>query len=144
MSLRPLIKNNKFLVFLCLLVISLIDQISHKDVFTVTAYCNCKICINVRRFRDKRFASNEKTYFGGAAASKEIPFGTRLTLIPLNSIDSYAINKLLNGRKNFIVEDRGFLIKGRKIDVFIPDDMGGHKTAQKWGRRHMHVVLNPL
>jgi len=126
-----------FIIFFVLLCVFLYNR----NIYVVTAYCNCKKCINSRKYRDKRFASNAKTYFGGAAASKSIPFKTRIELIPLNQRDRAAVDKHFKGRRNFTIEDRGFLIRGRKIDIFIPQRLGGHKAALKWGRRRMRIKM---
>ena len=56
--------------------------------------------------------------------------------------DAAAVMTLLNGRFNFTAADRGGKIKGRHIDLFIPDKLGGHKTARKWGVRRMRIKLN--
>ena len=135
--------NNRQLIILTyLILIAVIYYFSRPiDIYEVTAYCNCKICINKLGFRDKRFASMEETYFGGIAAPRRIPFGTKIRLIPLKERDQEAVNELLEGRLDYIVEDRGFLIRERRLDIFIPKRMGGHKTAQKWGTRQMRIAI---
>lgn len=113
-----------------------------RHLYTVTAYCGCPICINVPEYRDGKFASGKKIYWGGVAADPKVPFGTRVELFPLSPKNLGAMISLLKGRRRFVVEDRGGLIKGRDIDIFIPDSMGGHKTAKKWGVRKMRVFMN--
>lgn len=49
---------------------------------------------------------------------------------------------ILKGRNDFIVEDRGGKIKGKHLDLFIPDSLGGHQAARKWGVRRMRIQLN--
>lgn len=111
-------------------------------VYTITAYCNCPVCINVPEYRDGKFASGRKLYWGAVAADPRVKFGSGVELIPHWPHDWIATLALLKGRRNFTVEDRGGLIKGRDIDVFIPDSMGGHKTARQWGVRRMRVKIN--
>lgn len=110
--------------------------------YIVTAYCNCAVCINVPKYRDNQFASGRKIYWGGIAADPKIPFRSRLEILPTWPQDWAAVTKLFRGRRKFIVEDRGGKIKGRHIDIFIPDSMGGHKAALKWGVRRMRVKIN--
>lgn len=135
--------NKNFIVFLSLLIIAVTYQYNQRNIYTVTAYCPCKICINKREYRDGKFASNKVSYWGGAAAPKRIPFGTQFRIIPLNPIDAAAIKKYLNDRRNFTVEDRGFLVEGKHFDLFIPPEMGGHQAALKWGSRQLRIVFLP-
>ena len=111
-------------------------------VYTVTAYCNCPICINVAKHRDNHFASGKPIYWGGIAADPAVPFGTNIELIPHWPQDWFAVVTLLEGRRVFITEDRGGKIRGKHIDLFIPDSMGGHQSAKGWGKRHMRLKIN--
>lgn len=113
-----------------------------KHLYIVTAYCDCPICINVPEFRDGRFASGAKVYWGGAAADRKVPFGTSIELVPFSPLDYWNIEHTLRKRKKFQAEDRGGKIKGRHIDLFIPQSMGGHKTALAWGKQLMRIRLN--
>lgn len=117
-------------------------QLWGKHLYLVTAYCNCPICVNVPKYHDDEFASGRKIYWGGIAADPKVPFRTKVELIPQWPADWFAVLGLLKSRRNFVVEDRGGKIKGRHIDLFIPDSMGGHKTALKWGRRRMRIKIN--
>ena len=91
---------------------------------------------------DGKFASGKPIYWGGIAADKKIPFGAKVDLAPFWPWDHLAIHRILNNRTKFRVEDRGGKIKGRHIDIFIPDKMGGHPTALKWGRKWMRIQMN--
>ncbi|HOW88479.1 MAG TPA: 3D domain-containing protein [Candidatus Omnitrophota bacterium] len=113
-----------------------------RHAYIVTAYCNCPICINVKDFQDGKFANNKPVHWGAVAADKSIPFGSRVELVPFLPTDWFSINRFLGGQKEFVVEDRGGKIKGRHIDIFFPDSMGGHQTAKKWGVRRMRVKIN--
>ena len=113
-----------------------------RHLYLVTAYCNCPICINVPKYHDSRFADGKPLYWGGIASGSSIPFGTQVDLVPHWPQDWGAVFALLEGRRDFRVEDRGGKIKGKHIDLFIPDSMGGHKTAMKWGVRRMRIKLN--
>ena len=113
-----------------------------KHVYLVTAYCNCPICINVPQYRDNKFASGKKLYWGAAAADSKVKFGSKIELVPLWPQDWFAEQKVLKGRNKFTVEDRGGKIKGKHIDLFIPDSMGGHKAALHWGARRMRLKIN--
>ena len=110
--------------------------------YIVTAYCDCPICINVPEYRDSRFANGKRVFWGGAAADPSVRFGTKITLVPHAPQDMGSIMTLLRGRHKFVVTDRGGKIKGRHIDLFIPNKLGGHKTARKWGVRRMRIKLN--
>jgi len=111
-------------------------------VYKITAYCNCPICINIPEYRDGKFANGKKIYWGGVAADPKVKFGSKVELVPTWPQDWMATFALLNGRRKFIVEDRGGMIKGRDIDVFIPDSMGGHQRARQWGARRMRIKIN--
>ena len=113
-----------------------------RHLYLVTAYCNCPICIDVKKYRDSRFASGKQIYWGGIAADPHVPLGSRVDLVPEWPQDWWAVFRILRGRRKFIVEDRGGKIKGRHVDVFIPQRLGGHKTALKWGVHRMRIKVN--
>ncbi len=113
-----------------------------RHLYTITAYDNCPICINIAKYYDGKFADGKPIYWGGIAADPSVRFGTKIELVPLWLQDWGAVSKLLHGRRNFRVEDRGGKIKGKHLDVFIPDSFGGHKTALKWGVRRMRIKIN--
>jgi 3D (Asp-Asp-Asp) domain-containing protein len=113
-----------------------------QHVYKITAYCNCPICINVPEYRDNKFASGKKLYWGAVAADPKVKFNSKVELIPTWPQDWLAALYLLKGRRNFTVEDRGGLIKGKDIDIYIPDSMGGHQTARNWGVRRMRIKIN--
>ncbi|MBI4357752.1 MAG: 3D domain-containing protein [Candidatus Omnitrophica bacterium] len=113
-----------------------------RHLYLVTAYCNCPICINVKKYQDDQFASGRRIYWGGMAADPRVPFGTTMELVPHWPQDWLAVFGLLKGKRKFRVEDRGGKIKGKHLDLFIPDSMGGHKTARQWGVRRMRVKVN--
>ena len=110
--------------------------------YLITAYCDCPICINVKGFRDGKFASGRPVYWGGIAADKSIPFGAEIELVPVMPTDWLAVRGLLDGRKNFTVEDRGGKIRGRHFDIFFPQSMGGHQIAKQWGARRMRIKID--
>lgn len=128
--------------FLLLFVLVVYYVTWGRHLYLITAYCNCSVCINVKEYHDGRFASGKKVYWGGVAADRKVPFGTKIELVPLWPADFLVVNDILKNRKDFRVEDRGGLIRGKHIDLFIADDMGGHKTALKWGRRWMRIRMN--
>ena len=113
-----------------------------RHLYTITAYCNCPICINVKKYHDGKFASGKSVYWGGVASDPSVPIGSRIEIVPHWPQDWKAVFAYLDGRRHFRVEDRGGKIKGKDIDVFIPNSMGGHKTARKWGVRHMRIRVN--
>ena len=113
-----------------------------KHLYLVTAYCGCPICINVREFRDQHIASGRRIYWGGVAADSKTPFGSKIELVPLLPQDWLATAVLLNGKRDFTVEDRGGKIKGKHIDLFIPDSLGGHQAARRWGIRRIRIKTN--
>lgn len=110
--------------------------------YLVTAYCSCPICINIPAYHDGRFASGKKVYWGGIAADPKIPFRSTVELVPVWPSDHWKVSRVLQHRTKFRVEDRGGKIKGRHIDIFIPDSMGGHKIALEWGRQKMRISIN--
>jgi len=113
-----------------------------RHLYTITAYCNCPICINIPEYYDGKFASGKKVYWGGVAADSSVPVGAKVELVPNSPLDFFDIYFLLKGRFNYRVEDRGGKIKGRHIDLYIPQSLGGHKKALAWGRRRMRIKIN--
>lgn len=118
------------------------DDLWLRHRYLITAYCDCPICINVPAFRDGKFASRRPVYWGGVAADKSVPFGASVELVPFTLWDWFAVRNLLGDRRHFKVEDRGGKIRGRHIDVYIPQSMGGHERALRWGVRRMRVKVN--
>lgn len=128
--------------FLTIFLWTLYYQFWGKYLYLVTAYCNCPICVNVKKYQDSQFASGKKIYWGGIAADPAVPFGTRVELVPHWAQDWIAVLQLLDGRRKFRVEDRGGKIKGKHIDLFIPDSRGGHQAARRWGVRRMRIKID--
>jgi len=91
----------------------------------VTAYCACRKCCG--RHANGRTASNHKIRRGDVfvAADKMYHFGTEMV------IPGY------NNAKAVKVLDRGRVIKGNRLDVFIPS----HRNARKWGVKYMDVQV---
>jgi len=110
--------------------------------YLITAYCDCPICINVKSFRNGKFASRKPVYWGGIAADKKIPFRSGVELVPATPTDWFAVWRLLDGRRKFVVEDRGGKIRVRHLDIFFPKDRGGHEAALRWGARRMRIKIN--
>lgn len=81
-------------------------------------------------------------YWGGAAGDPAISFGSKIELIPHWPQDWAAIFSFLEGKRTYRIEDRGGKIKGKHIDLFVPDSLGGHRTARQWGVRKMRIKLN--
>ena len=117
-------------------------QLWGRHLYLVTAYCNCPICVNVPKYRDGQFASGRKVYWGAAAADPKIHFRTKIELVPMWPSDFWKISHILQDRRRFRVEDRGGKIHGRHIDLFIPEELGGHQTALQWGRQKMRIRLD--
>ena len=91
----------------------------------VTAYCPCRICCG--KHSDGITANNHRIRSGDVfvAADKKVPFGTAM-IIPGYNHDMPVE-----------VMDRGRLIKGNRLDVF----MHSHREAQKWGCRELDVFV---
>jgi 3D (Asp-Asp-Asp) domain-containing protein len=137
------LKENLLLAgFLVVFGFALYHQLWGRYLYLVTAYCDCPICINVPAYRDGRFANGKEVYWGGAAADPKVKFGSRIELMPQWPRDWKAVRSILKGRRRFVVEDRGSKIKGRHIDLFIPDRLGGHQAAKRWGARRMRIKIN--
>ena len=91
----------------------------------VTAYCACRRCCG--RHANGRTASNHRIRRGDVfvAADKMYRFGTEMV------IPGY------NNAKTVKVLDRGRVIKGNRLDVFIPS----HRSARKWGVKYLDVQV---
>lgn len=89
----------------------------------VTAYCACPICCG--KHADGVTANNHRIRPGDAfvAADKQVPFGTEMVIPGYNNGQSVQ------------VMDRGRLIKGNRLDVF----MHSHRQAKQWGCRELDV-----
>lgn len=90
----------------------------------LTAYCNeepegCKICCG-KWAKHNRTASGKRPEWGMLAADKSLlPFGTKVV------IPGY--------KTQFVVEDTGSAIKGRRLDVCFGTKKGAHERAKKFG-----------
>jgi len=95
------------------------------EVFRVTAYCPCEKCCG--RFADGITASGHVIKVGDrfVAASKDMKFGTMVT------IPGYNDNQPVK------VFDRGGAIKGNKLDVYFDT----HQEALNWGVKILEVKL---
>ena len=91
----------------------------------VTAYCACRRCCG--KYANGRTASNHRIRRGDVfvAADKMYRFGTKM------AIPGY------NNAKAVKVLDRGRVIKGSRLDVFIPS----HRRARKWGVKYLDVQV---
>lgn len=91
-------------------------------VFSITAYCTCRICCGVYSGRNRTASGTVPTSNRTIAVDTSvIPFGTRV---------------VINGQV-YVAEDRGGAIKGNRIDMFFMT----HAEALRWGRRSMEVFL---
>ena len=95
--------------------------LSHAETFTITAYCGCAKCCG-------KWAAYHKTADGHSpvqgvtcAASRKIPFGTKL---------------LINGH-TYIVQDRLAAKYDSRIDLYFES----HSEALKWGKRKLEVKV---
>lgn len=91
----------------------------------VTAYCPCRICCG--KHADGVTACNHRIRPGDVfvAADKSISFGTEM------KIPGYNANRPVE------VKDRGRLIVGNRLDVF----MHSHQQAKQWGCRELDVLV---
>jgi 3D (Asp-Asp-Asp) domain-containing protein len=89
----------------------------------VTAYCSCTRCCGEHAVG--YFASGERAYWGGVAADWGLlPAGTEL------EIEGYI--------GAFKVEDTGRVIKGSRLDIWMPT----HRAARKFGCQRLWVTIN--
>ncbi len=91
----------------------------------VTAYCSCEECCGEHAVG--LFASGRRVYWGGVAADWRVfPQGTKV------EIEGF--------QGPFRVEDKGRLIKGSKLDIWMPT----HAQAEDFGRQRLWVTVNRL
>jgi 3D (Asp-Asp-Asp) domain-containing protein len=89
----------------------------------VTAYCSCPKCCG--RQAAGYFASGEKAYWGGIAADwRFLPPGTKV------QIEGFV--------GTFQVEDTGRVIKGSRLDIWMPT----HREAKEFGCQKLWVAMN--
>jgi len=88
--------------------------------WTVTAYCPCRKCCGPRARGVT--ASGTRADHRLVAGPPEIPFGA------IVSVPGYGLVRC---------EDRGGAIRGRRLDVLMPD----HAEALAWGVRHVQCVV---
>lgn len=92
------------------------------EIWRVTAYCPEKCCCG--RFADGYTASGASAKGLIVAAPKDIPFGTKI------NIPGYGLAT---------VEDRGGVIKGKRLDVLFPT----HQEALNWGVKYLRIEFKP-
>lgn len=119
----------KPLIFLLAIFIGAIglSQFSYADdgeIYVVTAYCSCKKCCGPNA--QGIFANGERVSWGGVAADRSVPFGTKIRFAAP-----------INGRVIFTVKDRGGAIVGNRLDVWFPL----HEQALQFGVQRLRVTL---
>ncbi len=91
----------------------------------VSAYCPCEKCCG--KNSDGKTASGHKIKRGDkfVAADKRFPFGTEIIVPGYNNSEPVK------------VLDRGFAIRGNRLDVFFDS----HQEARKWGVQYLPVKV---
>ena len=89
--------------------------------FVTTAYCPCRICCGAN--------ANGITASGKKARANH-------TVAVDKSVISLGTKIVIDG-KEYVAEDTGGAIKGKRIDIFF----NSHKEALQWGRRTKDVFL---
>jgi 3D (Asp-Asp-Asp) domain-containing protein len=91
----------------------------------VTAYCPCQKCCGENS--DRKTASGHEIKRGDTfiAADRRYPFGTEI-IVP-----GY------NNSKPVKVLDRGYAIRGNRLDVFFHS----HRKAREWGVKYLTVKV---
>lgn len=89
--------------------------------FFVTHYCNCQLCCG--------------SWAGGNTASGTIPTAGR-TIAVDPSVIPLGTRVIINGQV-YIAEDTGGLIKGNKIDIYVPS----HSLTNAYGTYYADVYL---
>lgn len=91
----------------------------------VSAYCPCEKCCG--RSSDRRTASGHKIKRGDrfVATDKRFPFGTEIIVPGYNNSEPVK------------VLDRGYSIRGNRLDVFFDS----HQEARKWGVQYLPVKV---
>jgi len=91
----------------------------------VTAYCPCEKCCG--KSSDKTTASGHKIKQGDrfVAADKRYPFGTEFIVPGYNNSEPVK------------VLDRGYSIRGNRLDVFFYS----HQKALQWGIKYLYVKV---
>ena len=102
-------------------------KVNADDLWKITAYCSCDICITKKENRDGKFASGKKCYIGGVA-NNFLKFGTKIQI----------------QGKTYTVEDRGskkyFGTKWEKvkhIDIYFEN----HQEAKEFGVKYLPVTI---
>ena len=101
------------------------SQVGKEYEMRVTAYCPCGKCCGNNN--DRKTASGHKIRRGDVfvAADKKYPFGTEV-IVP-----GY------NKSRPVKVLDRGYAIKGDRMDVFFDS----HRKARNWGVQYLSVKV---
>ena len=91
----------------------------------VSAYCACEKCCG--KSSDKTTASGHKIEWGDTfvAADERYPFGTEMIVPGYNNSEPVK------------VLDRGYSIRGNRLDVFFDS----HQKAIQWGVKYLSVKV---
>ena len=91
----------------------------------VTAYCPCRRCCG--KNGDRKTASGHKIQRGDVfvAADRRYPFGTEIIVPGYNNSEPVK------------VLDRGYVIRGNRLDVFFDS----HQKAREWGVKYLPVKV---
>jgi len=104
------------------------------EIYKVTAYCDCPKCCGiwakkgVNKNGQRIFANGEPTAFGGVAADKSIPFGSKVI---------FEKEPIAGKGRIFIVKDRGGTIRSKRIDLWLET----HQDALKFGVKYLRVKI---
>ncbi len=80
-------------------------------------------------------AMGRRLSYGDIACDPAIPFGTRF------KIDYEVLGLPKPETGYFVCRDRGSAITGKKIDIFIPKELGGVARCLALGKREMKVTM---
>ena len=110
----------KFIIGLIALV-ALVAYAQTNGTYTVTAYCGCEKCCGKWSKAHKTADGHTPVEGVTCAASRSIPFGTKL---------------MINGHV-YTVQDRLATKYDSRIDIYFDS----HTNALKWGKKKMEVKI---
>lgn len=100
--------------------------------FLVTAYCSCYICCEENALNRPVDENGNEIVEG--AIGQVLTSGYSIAVDP--SIIPFGTKVYFDGKEH-LAQDRGGLIKGNHIDLYLSD----HQTAKEWGKKYFEVFV---
>lgn len=97
-----------------------------------TAYCSCKKCCGIYAVNRPKDESGKDIIYtaSGEMARQGRTIAADINILPFGT-------KVIFGGKEYVVQDTGSAVKGKKIDIYFDN----HADALEWGRQIIEIEV---